>query len=319
MLILAPPAADSPIVRSEFVFAKAPFRSCHASTIAETKEGLVAAWFGGDHEGARDVAIYVSRRGADGWSAPVKGASDRRQPCWNPVLFQPTAGPLLLFYKVGPNPSSWWGMEKTSDDGGRTWSRARKLPKGILGPVKDKPLAMPDGGLLCPSSEEAGGWRVHMERTADGGATWSRTGDLNDPRRIKAIQPSLVSLGGDRVRALGRTKQGYVFAMDSDDAGRTWGAMRLLDVPNPDSGLDAMRLADGRFLMVLNDVPKGRTPLTVMLSDDAERWRPVLALETDPGEYSYPAVVQARDGLVHVTYTWRRERIRHVEIDPRRL
>ena len=318
-LVLSIPAS-SPVVRREFVFKEGPFRQCHASTLAESRGGLVAAWFGGDHEKARNVSIYVARSDeTGGWTRPVRVASGGGVACWNPVLCQPSSGPLLLFYKVGPRTATWWGMMRTSNDGGKTWSRATRLPEGILGPIKDKPLELPDGTLLCGSSEELGGERVHMERTPDLGRTWSRTPDLNDPTRISAIQPTLLPLGGSRVRALGRTRQGRVFAIDSKDGGRTWGAMRLLDVPNPNSGIDAVRLRDGRYLLVYNDTPDGRSSLDVAISTDAERWRRTMGLEEGPGEYSYPAVIQTADGMVHVTYTWKRKRIRHVVLDPRRL
>jgi predicted neuraminidase len=104
--------APSPILSSELIGERAPFRSAHASTIVETRDGLLAAWFGGTEEGNPDVGIWVSRRGEGGWSAPVEVANGAqpdgtRHPCWNPVLFQPSKGPLLLFYKVGPSPREW--------------------------------------------------------------------------------------------------------------------------------------------------------------------------------------------------------------------
>src|SRR4029450_12745713 len=111
--------------------------------------------FGGTAEGNSDVAIYTSRRLGDGWSPPMKVAEgraegdDRRYPCWNTALFHPRQGPLLLFYKVGPRPSTWWGMVRTSEDQGRTWSDPQRLPEGQLGPVRAKPIQLPDGTILC--------------------------------------------------------------------------------------------------------------------------------------------------------------------------
>ena len=87
-------------------------------------------------------------------------SATNRYPCWNPVLFQPKTGSLLLFYKVGPSPGSWWGMMMTSENGGRTWSPPRRLPDGFLGPIKNKPVQCADGDILCPSSTEEGGWRI---------------------------------------------------------------------------------------------------------------------------------------------------------------
>jgi len=127
-------------------------------------------------------------------------------PCWNPVLFQRPNGPLLLFYKVGPSPGSWWGMLMTSADGGKTWSKTRRLPEGILGPIKNKPVQLADGSLLCPSSTEHNGWRVHFERTRDL-VSWQATSPVNDGKEISAIQPSILFHPAEKLQAIGRTKQ----------------------------------------------------------------------------------------------------------------
>jgi predicted neuraminidase len=285
----------------------------------------VAAWFGGKHEKAADVGIWVSRRQGRGpWSVPVEVADGvqpdgTRHPCWNPVLFQPQEAPLLLFYKVGPSPGTWWGMLRTSQDDGRTWSAARRLPEGILGPIKNKPVELPNGDLLCSSSTEHAGWRVHFERSSDGGQTWTATPPLNDGQTISAIQPSILFLGGERLLAIGRTRQGRLFQATSEDLGRTWGPLTLTDLPNPNSGTDAVTLADGRHVLVYNHTPQGRSPLNVAVSADGQTWQAALVLEDQPGEYSYPAVIQGRNGLVHITYTWKRERVRYVAVDPAQL
>ena len=173
------------VLRSEFIYETAPFPSCHASTIAETKSGLIAAWFGGTHERHPDVGIWISRNESGHWTAPMEVANGivsrtNRYPTWNPVLFQPKTGPLMLFYKVGPSPSTWWGMLMTSDDSGKTWSMPGRLPDGIFGPIKNKPVQLPNGDLLCPTSTEHQGWRVHFERSKDLGKTWTAASPVND-------------------------------------------------------------------------------------------------------------------------------------------
>ncbi len=317
----APPG----LVLREFIFETAPFAQCHASTIAETKEGLVAAWFGGTREKNPDVEIWLSRNVDGRWTEPVSvGTGVRseklRYPCWNPVLFAAPDGKLLLFFKVGPSPSTWWGMLTTSDDGGRTFGEAKRLPEGIAGPIKNKPVLLADGRLLCGSSSEDDGWRVHMETTSDWGNTWSRTDVLNDGRKVRAIQPTILLHSPDELQILCRNGGGNrILTAHSNDAGKTWSKLEPTELPNPNSGIDAVTLADGRHLLVYNHTTRGRTPLNVAVSSDGKEWQAALALETEPGEYSYPAVIQTSDGLVHVTYTWKRVRVRHVVLDPTRL
>jgi predicted neuraminidase len=319
-------AASNPpaVLKSEFIFESAPFPQCHASTIAETKHGLVAAWFGGTHERHPDVGIWLSQNTNGHWTAPVEVANGvqsptNRFPCWNPVLFQQPNGQLLLFYKVGPSPSTWWGMLTTSANAGVSWSTPRRLPEGILGPIKNKPVQLHDGTLLCPSSTEDHGWRVHFESTTDL-EHWRSTGPINDGREISAIQPSILFHGNERLQAIGRTKQEKVFEVWSEDNGKSWGNITLTDLPNPNSGIDAVTLKDGRQLVVYNHSTKGRTPLNVAISNDGKHWETVLELENEPNsQFSYPAVIQTSDGLAHITYTWKRLRIKHAVIDPQRL
>ncbi len=315
-------AAPQPgLMKSEFIFHNAPFPECHASTLAESKGKLVAAWFGGTEEKDPDVGIWLARLEKGQWTAPREVANGvesptKRYPCWNPVLFQPRRGPLLLFYKVGPSPSSWWGMLITSEDGGKSWSKPRRLPEGILGPIKNKPVQLANGDLLCPTSSEHDGWRVHFERTSDLGKTWQVIGPVNDGKKISAIQPSILFHETGRLQALGRTRQSKIFEIWSEDSGTTWGEMTLTSLPNSSSGTDAVTLKDGRHLLVYNHTAKGRSPLNVALSRDGKEWQAAIVLENEPGEYSYPAMIQTRDGLVHITYTWKRQKIKHAVLDP---
>ena len=297
----------------------------HASTIAESNGRVVAAWFGGSLESRPDVGIWLSQRGAQGWTPPREVATGLqsdgvRHACWNPVLFQPRGGPLMLFYKVGPAVKSWWGMVMISADGGSTWSAPRRLPEGILGPIKNKPVQLADGTLLSPSSTEHDAWRVHLERSVDLGMTWERTDPINTNHQVFAIQPSILLHAHGRLQLLCRSKQGRIAESWSDDGGLTWTDMALTRLPNPNSGTDAVTLSDGRQLLVYNHSPRDRSPLNVALSDDGEHWQNVLVLEEKGlGEYSYPAVIQTADGLVHVTYSWLLCRIKHVVLDPAQL
>lgn len=323
-------AAQATAPEGRFIYETASFPSAHASTIAETSDGLVAAWFGGTREGAPDVGIWLSRRVSGAWTPPVEVATGvqadgTRHPCWNPVLFYAHDKTLNLFYKVGPTPRTWWGMVRTSRDNGRTWTEGKRLPDGILGPVKNKPVRLADGTLLSGSSTESdespSKWRVHFERSTDGGATWTTVVPpaSADATPINAIQPSILVHPAGKLQAVGRSRSGKVFETWSTDGGRTWTPLSLTPLPNPSAGTDAVTLRDGRHLIVYNHTAQGRSPLNVAVSRDGKVWEAALVLESEPGEYSYPAVIQSADGKVHITYTWKRQRIKHVEIDPAQL
>jgi predicted neuraminidase len=314
---------DKSIIKSEFIYQPddVKFPSCHASTIAETKKGLIAAWFGGTAERNPDVGIWISRFTGGKWSKPEEAANgirenNKRYPCWNPVLYN-APDELLLFYKVGPSPSEWWGELIISDDNGISWSASHKLPEGIAGPVKNKPVLLKNGVLLCPSSSENDGWRVHLEMTPDNGITWTRTSDLND-KNMAAIQPSVLLYPSGKLQILCRSKQSKILTLWSDDNGVSWTKPEPTSLPNPNSGIDAVSMKDGRHLLVYNHLVAGRNMLNVSISDDGVTWKAAVLLENDAKdtEYSYPAVIQSKDNMIHITYTWNRKLIKHVVIDP---
>ncbi len=319
------------IVEDEFLYEKASFPSAHAATIADTPTGLVASFFGGTKEGNPDVCIWVCRKTAEGWTAPQKVAdgimSDTlRKACYNPVLFQVPGGELLLFFKIGKNVGDWTGYLIRSYDGGKTWTQREELPKNILGPIKNKPV-MIGNKLVCPTSTENNGWKVHFEFTEDKGKTWSETQPINDGKTINAIQPSILFHKDGTLQILCRTRNSAIAEAWSKDGGETWSEMKLIDLPNNNSGTDAVTLKDGRQALIYNHVktPEGakkgaRTPLNIAVSKDGKKWFASLILEDSPiGQYSYPSIIQGNDGYIHAIYTWRRQRIKYMKIDPRQL
>ena len=321
------------IVKDAFIFERSSFPESHASTIAETPKGLIAAWFGGTKEGYKDVCIWTSHYNNGVWSAPKKIAEgiiddSTRHPCYNPVLYQVPGGDLLLFYKIGPNVAGWKGYMIRSSDDGATWGKRETLPDGFLGPIKNKPELI-NNVLICGSSTEKTGWKVHFEYTKDWGKTWTKSEDINDGKIISAIQPSILKYKDGRLQILSRSRNTTLNQSWSTDNGITWSPMTASNLPNNNSGTDAVTLQDGRQLLVYNHaVPnaswvngKGpRTPLNVAISEDGINWNAAVVLEDSPvSQYSYPSVIQTKDGLVHIVYTWRRERIKHVILDPKKL
>ena len=328
------------------LFKDAPFKSCHASTIAETADGdLVVACFGGSYEGCEDVYIWVSRlpKGDFIWTTPVIAADGvlndtLRKACYNPVLQQMPNGELWLFFKIGSCVADWTGWLTKSRDGGKTWSAREPLPEGFLGPIKNKPLLLGDR-LLCPSSTENDGWRIHFEILDLKTNQWHKVGPIKGakalttmdkgkrhakPQEIMCIQPTLLQMADGSIKALCRTKNGRIAMTTSCDGGETWSEVKLTKLPNNNSGIDAVTLRDGRHILVYNPVTVKagqemgpRTPIAVAVSDDGEHWHTLSELSetTNPqGELSYPAIIEGTNGHLYITYTWLRQCICFLDI-----
>ncbi|MGH9599624.1 MAG: sialidase family protein [Terracidiphilus sp.] len=326
-------------------------RDNHASTVVELRDGdIMAAWFAGSREGAPDVAIYGARLHDGAWSKPTVLARADHVACWNPVLFHTRNGRLWLYYKYGTSPSTWKGARKWSSDEGRTWSGEEHLPDGILGPIKDKPLVLPDGTIVSGSSRESGKWTAWIERSTNNGRTWSKFGPITVPdsadvpntaalaasrevqepasggvytklyppakTTVGIIQPAVVWLAGHHLRfyARSRTRAARIAVADSWDDGKTWTQAHFIALPNPNSGIDAVRLRDGRIVLAFNDSYNKRTPLNLAVSRDGKHFKVFKTLDEGPGQYSYPAIVQAGNGDLLITYSWRRETIKFVRL-----
>ncbi len=335
------------MLRSEPIFEELPQApSCHAATVVALPNGhLLAAWFGGTHEGHPDVAIWLARHDGTGWGPPVRIADEPNVPLWNPVLFLDGQETLWLFYKVGPTIPAWSGAYRRSVDGGETWSEPVLLPAGLLGPAKNKPILLSNGDILCGTSHETWrSWACWVEISSDGGETWSKHGPLVAPghgrggddlisavwdaeaHRLRVpqehpgiIQPTVWEYAPGRLKMLMRATRavGVVCSATSDDYGRTWSAVSPTAIPHSNSGLDAVRLADGRIILACNPTREGRTPLSLLMSaDNGETWPWRKDVETGAGEYSYPSIIQGPDGRVHLVYTYRRQHIRHLAFSP---
>lgn len=292
-----------------------PTRSCHAATVVETAPGrLMAAWFGGSQEGASDVRIWGAHYEQGRWSNAVpltESLMDGDEAHWNPVLFK-TDNELVLHFKAGKSPRLWRGLYRTSIDKGLNWSGVQSHPAGFLGPVRNKPVSLPSGRLIYPSSTEHQGWRVHFERPLPQG---SRRIEVGDPQMLGAIQPTILTHSDGRLQALCRTHSGVIAETWSLDNGDNWSELEPTELPNPNSGIDAITLGNGLHLLVYNPVIAGRTPLAIALSEDGVDWQLETVLEEGDGEFSYPAVIEDSGGKIHIVYTWQRKAIRHVQID----
>ena len=324
-------------VSDEFIYNEAPFPQCHASTLVETNRGLVAAWFGGTQEKNPDVGIWSSYHDGSSWSAPREWANGvqsegKRHPSWNPVLFQPPGdAPTLLFFKVGPDPRTWWGEMMISYDRGRSFRERRRLPEGIDGPVRCKPILVAGRHFV--------GWVLDRIRRLDGafreGATlaWRAgpaRGGASAPstpaRNSTRSSPPSSSIRKGNCRCFAGPGKEWSPPVSRLTAARPGPGWKPLDLPNNNSGIEAVTLRDGRHLLVYNHLGSGDTGwgrrgmLNLAVSSDGRQWHKVGILEQEENaEFSYPAIIQASDGLVHLTWTWKRQRIKHAVVDPARI
>lgn len=313
------------IADSGVLFQNAPFKSCHASTLVQLdKNQVLYACFGGDHEGAKDVKIWgiIQDLNTNKFGSPILLATGKDSlPCWNPVLFKTKTGILFLDYKVGKNPREWWAERKISKDNGKHWSAAIKLDTPYLGPIKDKPIQLKNGSILYPSSTESKDektWKIHLEISDNKGLQWKYIHINCDTFGI--IQPTILQYS-DHLQMLCRSKQNAIVSTISKDNGLHWQKLEKLNLPNPNSGIDAVTLSNGWQLLVYNPLEagknwwEGRSSLKVALSKDGISWKPILTLEQQTkGEYSYPAVIELANHDILISYTFDRKNIKFVRL-----
>ena len=344
LLLVMAGGIEAQVLCKEFVFESPTFPSCHASTIACLQNGdLVTAFFGGSYEGCPDVCIWVCRKtaGSECWTEPTIAADGVindtiHKACYNPVLFQMPDGELWLFFKIGSCVADWSGWLTRSHDNGVTWSPREPLPDGFLGPIKNKPVLI-GNRLVCPSSTENDGWKIHFEIYDLGTLEWHKTADieaalvssLQEPGKtlpIGAIQPSIIQLAdGTLQEAFCRTQNGKLATSYSHDGGESWSRLELTDIPNNCSGTDAVTVHPTLHALVYNPVESvlgdyrdPRTPLDVATSMDGIYWNKFVTPDHEPAsEFSYPAVVvDPTDSTFHITYTWKRQRIVYAHVKP---
>jgi predicted neuraminidase len=327
------------IIEKEFLYDHVPgYPQAHASTIDQLRDStLISAWFAGEREGSPDTAVLFGRKPTrQTWQDihPLFG-HDVNLPHGNAVLkvltddeneteviwlFFVSALPDLHFPDAADN---WATFYCRSTDGGKTWDTPKQIgtEPGLW--VKNKPLVLRTGELVMPASIPV----PHFKRGScictltPGADQWK----IHDPIPFGAstgrlTQPSLAQWSDGELQMYLRTRDGRIWRSRSFDDGRTWSPGEPTSLPNPDSGIDTLVLPDGRLLMVYNPTTKGRTPLCISISDDrGTSWYGEYVLENESGEFSYPAIILGIDGLVHVTYTFRRQTICHRWFDPSQL
>jgi alpha-L-rhamnosidase len=333
-LVIRMASVDHPVYTRELLYevGTADFPSCHASSIVDLPDGtLLSVYFGGSRESNDDVEVRLSRKEPGmAWEAPIAltDAPDDGLSVENPSIFRDREGKIFVFWKSTHGSPGRVGMIKTSTDDGKTWSEARTMCDGCIGPEKNKAVQLEDGTILCPTADRNGafpGGKIMVERSTDGGETWEGLPGADDGDVNNAIQPTILFHPDGRLQMLTRNN-GLMPTTWSSDNGETWSTLEKTVLPANGSGIDAVTLRDGRHFLVYNHVPtaegeKGeRCFLNAAISNDGVDWSAAQVLGIcDGGQFSYPSVIQSRDGLVHITHTWHRKSIAHIVVNPYKI
>lgn len=291
----------------------------HCATLAELPDGsLLAAWFSGAYETAPDVAILAARydRAAQTWCAPWVIAAVPDRSVGQPVLLVRPGGELWLFFVVIMDEMGDWTRAQPfwqrSTDAGSTWSQPTQVMDypGLM--FRSRPLVV-SGRIILPVYDE-NTWESRMLISEDDGASWRLTPPLQTP--TGNIHPCLVARADGRLLAYLRTggKGGVIWRTESLDQGETWLQPTPTHLPNPNSGIDLLRLESGRLALAYNPSDRLRTPLCLALTGQGEDWQWRVTLEDAHAEFSYPTLLQTSDGRIHVVYTYRREHIHHATV-----
>lgn len=310
---------------SELIFEKIPSAVAHhCSTLAEAPNGdLLCLWYGGSYESGSDQTLFLSRRpkGERVWTEPEVLVRDPEQPPGNAVIFVDGADRVWIVWgrMEASRPlrrGAGWGecrlLYRISTDNGFTWSNDEVMPGSFSWLPRNVPIILANGELVLPVS--GGASQAHDGAffliTADNGKTWEQSAVIaggSQPTVVERADGSLMTFlrGEPRIRS-----------SESHDRGRTWTEATPTQLMNPGAGIAMTRLQSGELLLVYNNSATKRTPLSITTSsDDGETWSDPLDLETNPGVYSYPCAIQASDGKIHVTYTYRRYTIIHTEFN----
>lgn len=290
-----------------------PFQFCHAATVDICDETLLVAFLGGNYKNREQTSIWLITGNHNRQTPPRRVASGNlnkktTQPCWNPVLYCENEKSTFLYYKVGPSPENWQGYFIHSTDAGTTWSSPTLIPEHISGPTRNKPVAVNNTTLLIPGSTESReSWQINFnilhEKTII---------EVPNPSRYQCIQPCLLRHSDTAFSALCRTRHGFIARTASNDSGKTWAALTLTHLPNPNSAIDCLSRDNLGHFLVYNNDPQKRTHLDLAFSQDGKQWASLLTLEDGEGEFSYPSLAMSKDGTMHIVYTWNRKNIRHV-------
>jgi predicted neuraminidase len=317
--------------------------SVHAGAAIVLNDGNIRAfWFAGSREGATDVVIQAAVFDAQAgtWSTPEvvidrvaaeKGLSRYIKKLGNPLPVRSSQGKLQLYF-VTVSVGGWAGSSISwmeSSDEGTSWSRPQRL---ITSPalnlstlIKAPGLDFADGTLGLPVYHEWMGKFGELIRLDDG--------RVIDKRRMSSgralLQPIIFVDSPEKAVAYFRQARSSgpprIASALTDNAGQSWVSGPDLDLANPNAAIAGLQLPNGDRLMVLNDLESARHRLVLAMAPaGTNNWTVIAELESDRTltnglyrEFSYPTILLGLDGQVHVIYTYDRQKIKHIQFDPR--
>ncbi len=315
-------------LQRELLFAAAP--SAHASSLTELSDGrIAAAWYAGAYEGAEGVRIWFSTKDGMGWTNPrviadgvttIAATRIGARTLGNPIIHFQSRRLHLWYVSVA---FGGWSVSSinhsVSDDLGETWSAPRKLVTSpffnISTLVRARPVALEGDEIGLPVYHELAAKRAEWLRLDSEGRV---LGKVRIPSERAALQPAVAPIDATRAIALMRASAGRLIVANTDDGGASWNPAASLDIENHDTSVAVLRLASGRLLLAANP-GRGRAILQLFVSPDhGHTWHSAKIIEQDTTgalEYSYPSLLQTRDGQIHLSYTFRRQTIAHTTFD----
>jgi predicted neuraminidase len=322
-------ASSAPQFLSETINPDQGLPMVHVASMALSPDGILhCVWYGGSGECRPDVKIYIAHKEPNGhWTQPTtimtKAQAERDlsrpvQALGNALLLANPDGSLRLLF-VTISMGKWSGSQLNSclsKDGGLTWSRAERL---TLSPffnlselVRNRPLPLQSGGWCVPIYQEFLGKFPEL--------LWFGSDVSYRKSRIAGgcttFQPSIVPLGPSNAVALLRdySNDRKIFRSLSSDGGASWSHPIPTTLPNPDSGLAGLPIADGQILAAFNNSPKNRADLSLSVTpDDGQTWSRPFAVEREEGaSFSYPYLLRIADGSIGMAYTHKGREIRFI-------
>jgi len=324
----------SPFYRETFIFRDGFNAYNHASSVTELADGsILAVWYGGSREGAADVKLFQSllRPNTGNWTEPEalitpdmvsRDLARYVQKIGNPVLHVDNKNRVWVFF-VTVSVGGWSGSSLNyiiSEDQGKHWSTTKRLNTSpffnVSTLVKGQPFNFHDGSIGLPVYHELMGKFGELLRIDNKGSILSKY-RISFGR--KSLQPSIAVLDEKNALVLMRytgASPRRILAATTRDGGITWSDAKKLSLPNPNSGL-MVRNADNTLLLVFNNTEHGRHILSLATSHDKGRhWKVIHDFEHSSAEskdrFSYPYFIRSGNGNYHLTYTWKKHRIKHV-------